>query len=162
MQLIILVEANSKSKSDFKYIDKVLRTLFVIDSSIKINPIYMGSKTKYAQFNKKIKIEIDKYYGESNVIMCIDIDNPSQNLDQQKLTLNIMEYCKKNDIDLVWFNKTIEDVFLGKVISRNKDIEANKFLSKGSIPKKEFLENNNYSKQSSNIILIFKRYLKLK
>ncbi len=162
MQLIILVEANNKSKSDYKYINKVLRHYFTIDSSIKLNPIFMGSKTKYNQFENKIKTEKSKYFGKTEVIMCIDIDNPSQNLHQQKLTDDIKVYCIKNNIDLVWFNKTIEDVFLGRVISRNKDNEADKFLARGIVPNKETLENTNYSKQTSNMLLVFKKYLKEK
>lgn len=46
-QIIICVEANKKSKSDYYYIKKIIDTYYNIDDKIKLTPIYLGGKGNY-------------------------------------------------------------------------------------------------------------------
>ena len=65
--------------------------------------------------------------------MFIDLDSPTTNIEQKILNKDIFEYCNAKRYHLVWFNKTIENVFLGKVIKKDKEKEADDFLRKNKI-----------------------------
>ena len=47
IQLIIAVEANKESKSDYRYIDPFIKRYFKIGTN-KISYVYMGSKMNYS------------------------------------------------------------------------------------------------------------------
>lgn len=46
IQLIIAVEANKESRSDYRYIDSFIKRYFKIGTN-KISYVYMGSKRNY-------------------------------------------------------------------------------------------------------------------
>lgn len=121
MQLIILVETKSKDGSDCIYLREFFKKFYGGLRGTKLSFIPMNGKTNY--FNKENEIISFKkiYSGESKVIIAIDIDNPELLLDQKTINKNIVNYCKNKGYELVWFNKTIENVFLGKIVKRDKN-----------------------------------------
>lgn len=142
MLLIFVVETNEKNDSDKMYISKYLTTRYPqvsLDSSIVVKWVYMNGKTNYSKKGvenkvKDYKSRYDKYHPGNNdvyVIYCIDIDDLS-NKDCVRLNSEVIEYCKTKQYRLIWFNKTIEHVFLGKIIhqSKNKKKESKEFLTK--------------------------------
>lgn len=133
MQLIFLFETNSSNKSDYKYIRSYILNSDM-DRKFKFSPIYLNGKGNYSKYENKIKALIKSYQGKSKVIMFIDVDSTSLNYDQIKLNEEIINYCDKNNYELVWFKRTIEEVFWGKKIPQNmKRVKADEFLRSNKI-----------------------------
>ena len=86
IQLIIAVEANKESRSDYRYIDPFIKRYFKIGTN-KISYVYMGSKRNYSDKGIKNQITslINSYRktGESHVIYCFDTDDFSVSPDHQ-------------------------------------------------------------------------------
>lgn len=55
--------------------------------------------------------------------MFIDVDSISLNYDQAKLNKDIINYCKEKDFEIIWFKRTIEEVFWGEKTPQNKKIQ---------------------------------------
>ena len=164
MQHIFLVETNKKCKSDEHYIRALLNERYDYPGD-KISFIYMESKTKYDKVESKVENLKNKYFGESKIYICIDLDEANN----ENIILNnkIIQYSNKNKYNLIWFYENIEMVFWGKKISdKYKCEEAVKFRNKKEI------KNTNFNKLSkiemykesrtSNIIEILDKELKIK
>ncbi len=160
MQLIIILETNPVSRSDYYYI-KSLIDYFYKPRSFAIKKIYAKSKGELTKKDKLILKYILSYKAKSEVVICADFDFFSDPLNKI-----IIEYTKNKNYHLVWMNLDIEDVFLKRRISKNdKEEEAKKFLlhSKTKIKNIEkdlrVLEPLNKN-QSSNILIILDELLK--
>lgn len=122
IQLIIAVEANKESKSDYRYIDSFIKRYFKIGTN-KISYVYMGSKRNYS--DKGIKNQINsliksyKKTGESHVIYCFDTDDfsvsPDHQANDEKIKKELVCNC-----DIVWFNRDIEEVFIGSRLENSE------------------------------------------
>lgn len=143
MQLIILVETKNKEGSDCKYLKSFFKKFYNGLRGTRLTIIPMHGKTNYDKKEKDIKRYAKQYTGESKVIITIDIDSPELSLDQKELNDNITKYCTEKGYELVWFNKTIEHVFIDEIVSKNKNDVADKFLRKQLIEK---VDINRFSK----------------
>ena len=158
-QLILIVEACSTSRSDYLYLKSVLDH-FYDSSEHKLSPIYAGSKTRLIDQGKKIE-ECSKRasFKESQVFLCADYDYKSDPSNKA-----IQKYAREHGYEIIWMNRDIEEVFLGKRIpSKQKKQEAERFLRNPA----KALESNNHlfvedplkAHPSSNILCVFDRYL---
>lgn len=140
MLLVFVVETNEKNDSDRMYVNKYLTTRYTqvtSDAEIVVKWVYMNGKTNYTTGSvcKKVSDIVDGYKryphhdDKIHVIYCIDIDSGT---DSVKLNKEIEAFCCRKKYHLIWFNKTIEQVFLGKSIhqSKNKKKEAVSFYRK--------------------------------
>lgn len=170
LQLIFVVETDKKCKSDWIYIKETIEKFFIINSAkTKLSPVYLGGKRKYA--TKAIKNEINKLKNQfqstsednqSKVILCLDCDNYDNSYEDKEFLDNAKCYCIDNNMDLVWFCKDIESVYLGnKVNDSEKKEKAAKFKSKKMIENIESdkLSKESYARNTSNIMNIVERYL---
>lgn len=139
MLLVFVVETKETNDSDKMYINKYLVSKY---PSVKngtetvVKWVYMNGKANYHKklIEKKIhdyKTRYISYFGSEDihVVYCIDIDDTA-NRDCVRLNTEIEEYCKTKGYHLVWFNTTIEHVFLGRIVhqAKNKKKEAKEFI----------------------------------
>jgi hypothetical protein len=134
MQLIICVETNSSCNSDYLYISALLHHRYSFASpQPKLTPIYLSGKTHYADKESKINYYKNAYQGISHVIFCLDTDlDAPASLDNP----SIEKYCQTRGYDLVWFNRDVEEVFLGHQIGHTtalKKKEAERFARNNGI-----------------------------
>lgn len=153
MLLIFVVETTESNDSDKMYISKYISTVY---PQLKESPdcvikwVYMNGKGNYKK--KSVLDNIEDYrtrylrfhedMKDIHVIYCVDLDDTCQTLDannNKRLNREIKAFCNERSFKFVWFNRTIEEVFLGKKILRQKDKskEAQQYIRKG-IPKTEF------------------------
>ena len=158
-QLILIVEACSTSRSDYLYLKSVLDH-FYDSSEHKFSPIYAGSKTRLVDQGKKIEEFSRRAHSkESQVFLCADFDYESDPSNKA-----IQKYAESHGYEIIWMNRDIEEVFLGKRIpSKQKKQEAERFLRN---PAKALESNDRLSidsplkaHPSSNILCVFDRYL---
>ena len=159
MQIIILVETKSVSGSDCMYIKSFINNFYNGLRGHKITYIPMNGKTNYLKKEKEIQNYINKYSGDSKVMITIDIDSPDLIFDQNVLNKKIINYCTDNDFEFVWFNKTIEHVFIKKIVKKNKNEIALNYIrrKKHDININDFNEekfiNTNVMKSNLNVVL---------
>lgn len=115
----------------------------------------------------KIKNYIKQYDGDYQVIYFFDVDSSDLKYDQQQLNIDIIEYCNKQNSDVVWFNKTIEDVLIGDIVTKNKTKIANEFYIKNKIysVKEEILNAKKFdliTNKKSNVKFVLDKYLEKK
>ena len=143
MLLIFVIETTESNDSDKMYISEYLNTRFpqrASCSDMVVKWVYLNGKTNYKKGNieKKIKDYKTRYLSyhpnskDIYVLYCMDIDAVDLIVDNVKLNNEIKEYCLKCGYQLIWFNKTIEHVFLGKIIhqAKHKKAEARNFLKR--------------------------------
>ena len=166
IQLIIAVEANKESKSDYRYIDPFIKRYFKIGTN-KISYVFMGSKMNYSDkgINHQIASLINSYKktGESHVIYCFDTDDFSISRDHQSNDEKIKKDLS-HDIDIVWFNRDIEEVFINcRLENSEKKSKSINFLAKGlieSVPYQLFTYEDNFiGKRRSNLGVVISKYL---
>lgn len=166
IQLIIAVEANKESRSDYRYIDPFIKRYFKIGTN-KISYVYMGSKRNYS--DKGIKNQITflkkshKKTGESHVIYCFDTDDfsvsPEHQVNDEKIKKDLV-----HDSDIVWFNRDIEEVFINsRLENAEKKSKSIDFLAKGLIKSVSYklftYEDNFVGKRRSNLGVVISKYL---
>lgn len=164
IQLIIVVETNKECDSDWMYIYSAINYFYNINQDVKLTPVYMNGKSNYCKRSVTHKIE---YYKSSKknannvVVYCFDIDN--DDYENAKRNDEINEYCISNGYELIWFNKDIEDVFLGKSVNKRiKGEEATRFVRKNEINniKEMILNDRKINRHRSNLLMIIDKYLK--
>lgn len=166
MQLIFLFETNKTSKSDYKYVRSYLLNTGM-DRKFKFSPLYLNGKGNYDKFENKINSLIKDYQGISKVFMFIDVDSISLNYDQAKLNKDIINYCKEKDFEIIWFKRTIEEVFWGEKTPQNKkNTKADEFLRKNIITKIDYsiLNKETYDtlkNGESNLKFVFDKFINL-
>ena len=166
IQLIIAVEANKESRSDYRYIDPFIKRYFKIGTN-KISYVYMGSKRNYSDkgINAQINSLINSYRktGESHVIYCFDTDDfsvsPEHQANDEKIKKDLFHNC-----DIVWFNRDIEEVFINsRLENAEKKSKSIDFLAKGLIKFVSYqlftYEDNFVGKRRSNLGVVMSKYL---
>lgn len=134
MQYIICVESNSQCQSDYIYVKSLIRFRYKLPAMApKFSPVFLGGKNNYDKCLFRISTLVKKYGSskDSVVIMCFDTDLGG---DSEKYNESINRYCLSNGYQLVWFNRVVEEVFLGKKISsKDKRRTAEDFLRKNMV-----------------------------
>lgn len=171
LQLIFVVETNSKSKSDWIYIRDTIERFYQYDRNhVKFTPVYMDGKGKYKGKKGEVDELISQYSStsktnQSKVIYCFDCDDYDVKPEDSEFLEAAKEYCNTNRYDFIWFCKDIECVYLGKKIERHdKQRQAAIFKANKQIneidPKK--LQYKDYQKNTSNILNILDQHLERK
>ncbi len=166
-QLIFLVEADKKTKSDWIYIKEVIDRFYRIDSRIKLSTIYMEGKGNYSSKESQIRALITQYKATdrnnvSHVICCFDCDEYDTNPEEADFLKKARAYCQDKKYVFVWFCKDIERVMVGKKVEKSQKGEmAATFKKKRLINNvdEEKLNQATYATNTSNIMLVLKQYL---
>lgn len=163
LQLIFVVEANKKSKTDWIYIKETIDRFYKYDvAHLKLSTVYMDGKNKYLAKEKEVKLLISQYSGASannvtKVIYCFDCDDYDNNQVDKEFIEKTQEFCKANNYEYVWFCKDIERVYLGKKVEDgHKNSEATKFKAKKLIDgvSESRLNGKSISHNMSNILRV--------
>ena len=169
LQLIIVVETDSKCKSDWIYVKETIDCFYQYDRThIKFSPVYMGGKGNYQKKEREIKSLIKKFGNnekQSKVIYCFDCDDYDSNNVTRRFLSDVQKFCEKNGYDFVWFCRDVEHVFIGQQIEKKqKKKVAERFKEKKSIKdvKLTKIEETKYKNNSSNILKILDKYLERK
>lgn len=162
-QILLCMETKKKARTDYQYIAETIKRFYKDDRKISYKPIFLESKTRYKD-NGKLK-EIDKYRknfpGDTKVIYFIDYDDSDTSSQTLKLFNEIINFCKNNNYEFVFFVKDIEDVYWGKQINNDEKVEwAAKFKRKQLINnvKENNLLSNSIKQHCSNILVILDKY----
>jgi hypothetical protein len=167
-QIIFVMEADEKSRSDYFYIRSVLDKWYDFRSrnDVKISEVFMGGKGNYNK--KKVVNSIQSkagYYrmtGETHVIYCFDTDK-YDSIPAEKIMFQCeKEYCEEHGYEFVWFCQTIEDVFLGNIVSKSEKTDsAKRFKIRGGIKdvKIDNLTADTIARKKSNLITVLDKYL---
>ena len=114
LQLIFVVEANKKSKTDWIYIKETIDRFYKYDEAhLKLSAVYMEGKNKYLSKVKEVNLLISQYSSTSannvtKVIYCFDCDDYDSNPVDKEFLEKTQEFCKANSYEYVWFCKDIE------------------------------------------------------
>lgn len=161
--LLLCMETNQKSDTDFAYIKSTIDKYYNHSRDIAIRPVYMNTKMGYK--SPKVIKEIIKYqscYKSSNVIYFIDTDDMDINMVQKNEFDEISSFCKTNGYDLVWFCREIEEVYLGKRINDNEKTTATKnYIRSKAIEQLDAakLTSKNITNGKSNILNVLDKYM---
>ena len=165
-QIILVVEADDTSKSDFLYVNSILNEWYNIRirNDIKISTVYMGGKGKYKRVLGKInKLQnAYNYIGRSYVIYCFDTDKYDSEPEDKRILIEEEQYCEDNGYDFVWFCHDIEEVFWGhSVPNKDKPEKAKQYSAKHGIKSLNMqkLKARVKGKGKSNILLVLEKYL---
>ena len=167
LQLIFVVEANKKSKTDWIYIKETIDRFYKYDvAHLKLSAVYMEGKNKYLVKEREVKSHISQYSGASasnitKVIYCFDCDDYDSNPVDKEFLEKTQEFCKANNYEYVWFCKDIERVYLGKKVEDGlKNREATKFKAKKLIDgvSESRLMGKAVSLNMSNILSVLDKY----
>ncbi len=165
LQIIICVESDKRARTDNIYIKETLDRFYDIGKDININFINMGGKSKYNSKDVKKEIKnLKKQFliGETVVIYCIDTDQFEKNYEHELEFKSIISYVESVDAECIWFCHDVEEVYIGKSISKgNKKDEAMNFKKKGCISEVDelMLKSARKVKSGSNILQVFDKYL---
>ena len=163
LQLILCVETNKKTQSDYIYIKETIEHFYKFDpTQVKISPVYMDGKTHYEEKPKDINKLIKKYGSVSSnnksvVIYFFDCDNYDTKKEDENFLKKVQKFCKSNGYYFGWFCKDIERVYIGKkVVDKQKGKEAASFKRKKHINNisREKLTKKQFSNNTSNICLL--------
>ena len=157
IELVIVMETRASSKSDWMYIKSTI-DYYYKPRTYSLKKIFAKTKTELIKQDTKINNQISNTQRTSKVIICADYDR------DEEINLIIKKYCTDNSYDLVWMNLDVEDVYLGRQVSKNcKTKEAISFqkISDKILPKLENLSINDplSLRHSSNILVILDKYL---
>lgn len=149
------------------YVNEALKHFYNIDNKIKISPVYLGGKSNYN--HRKIEGEIKKMIksysqtnGNSIVFYFIDKDQFDSSYEDKKFLSDVQKYCEINNIELVYFVRDVENVFLGKQIeAASKTKAAINFIRKNAIVSvaMKTLSNEVGKIGTSNLLCILDKYL---
>ena len=164
--ILIVVETTNKAQTDPAYISKAIREIYKQDSLITERYGYLSAKTNYK--SRSIINEIKSKtsgFEEYHIVYCLDTDDIFTDPMQLNQNNEIMEYCRKNNYDVIWFCRDIEEVFLHKKINDTEKLkESKKFSSKKGISSAtlQSLSSEGKYKQTSNFTKIFDKYFERK
>ncbi len=161
--VVLCVESNGRSKTDYVYINATIKRFYQDDKKIAYRPVFLESKSNYND-RSKVK-EINKYvnasHGQANVIYFVDVDNAAISSETKKLNEEIRDYCNRNSYDYVFFVEDIEDVYWGSKINSNDKVKkAEEFNRKKLINtvKEENLRAQFERRHCSNILNVLDKY----
>lgn len=161
IELIFIIETNKQNNSDYMYIKSTL-DYYYGQRVCGITPIYAKTKTELTKQDSKIKKAIEQCKKSQRTPIPIIVADYDREEFSNEVIIN---YCQKNNYDLIWMNTTIEDVYLKIKLKRSQDKHkyAQSFMQKKD---KLLKELNNLSEleplnhpQSSNILLIIDKYI---
>lgn len=167
-QLIICVESDSKAKTDWFYIKDTIDKWFAYGPEIKLTPVYMAGKNNFNRTKvvNEVKKNIKQFSGDSIVIYCIDTDSIDSNADRRREFNDIEAYCIRNNYELIWFNRDIEEVYIGERVSNSdKKKVAKQFRSRkqiNTVKESSLSATVETMPKKSNILNILKKYLTIK
>lgn len=173
LQLIICVETNQKTKSDYIYIKNTIENFYYVNQSgIRLSPVFMDGKGNYDS-RKTVKTIADfirKYHAASKnnksiVIYCFDCDNFDTNPTDKEFLDTVQKYCKDREYRFAWFCRDIEHVYLGKQIpDKEKGRAAERFAASHSIKEVELekLLSNRMQNHRSNLCSVLDEFLRRK
>ena len=160
-QIIIVVESDEKSRSDYIYIKSIINEQYngKLENEVKVSPVFMRGKGNYKRVKGKIKDLKNKYrhIGESFVVYCFDTDKFELNPEDNKVLCEEREYCTVNGYKFVWFCHDIEEVFIGKSVTRqDKTKTAILYSQKQGIKgiNLQCLKYNTLTKGKSNLLIV--------
>ena len=168
LQLILVVEANVKCKSDWIYIKDTIEQFYQYDrAQVKFSPVYMDGKGNYVKKKREIKQLISQYASSAKgnrsvIIYCFDCDDYDIKPEDSQFLHDAEQYCRDCGAKMIWFCKDIERVYLGRQVDKNqKRTEAARFKTKKLINNidADRLCVQRYQKDSSNIMCILDTYL---
>ena len=165
MLLVVVLETKNKEGSDYIYFKAILNRFYKErGTGISIKPIFMNGKGNYDKVDNKINHLVSQYDGRCEVIYFIDVDNTDLKFDQQQLNRDIINYCEKKNYEIVWYNRTVEDVLLGEIVKKNKTEMAYKFFDENKINTidEELLSINKFDLITigkSNVKYVLDKYL---
>lgn len=167
LQLIFVVEANKKSKTDWIYIKETIDRFYNYDvAHLKLSTVYMDGKNKYLTKEKEVNSLISQYSSTSannvtKVIYCFDCDDYDSNPVDKEFLEKTQEFCNANNYAYVWFCKDIERVYLGKKVEDgHKNREATRFKANKLIDgvKESRLNGKSISHNMSNILRVLDEF----
>lgn len=168
LQLIFVVETNTKCKSDWMYIKDTIERFYQYNQAqTKFSPVYMDGKGKYRKKEKEISKLLSQYAStsqtnDSKVIYCFDCDDYDSKQEDLKFLEDAKQYCDSQGADFIWFCKDIERVYIGKKVDDSqKGKEAAMFKAKKLIANVDAgkLSVAAYRANTSNILHILDQYL---
>ncbi len=116
IELIIIMETRSSSKTDWMYIKSTI-DYYYKPRSYSLKKIFAKTKTELIKQDTKINNQIISSQRISKVIIFADYDR------NEELNSILAKYCIDNKYDLVWMNLDVEDVYLGRQISKKDKIK---------------------------------------
>ena len=170
LQLVICVEANAKSQSDYIYVKDTIEKFYQIGgSSVKLSPVFMNGKGNYRSKGVQRNIEdFKKKYRAASprnhtvVIYCFDTDDFDTKPEDLQFLNDAKKFCEKQNSEIVWFCRTVEEVYLGQKISdKLKTHQAADFSAKHLIERidKQKLYADSFQKGRSNLCLVLEKVL---
>ena len=166
-QILLCVESNNKARTDYQYIESTIKRFYIDDRKIRYRAIYLGSKTKYNAKDKvkEINNNIKKFPGETTIIYFIDVDDYDISQETKKLYDEIKEYCAKNNYEFVFFDRDVEDVYIGTQVQDSEKVsKVAEFKRKQLINTVDEakLKVQTHKKHCSNILNVLDKYWKRK
>ena len=168
LQIILVIETDEKSRSDYIYISSVLDKWYNLRmlTDVKITPIFMRGKGNYTKKRIANVIEASKKnyskIGETVVIFCFDTDKYDSDQTAQNILSEEEKYCKDRGYEFVWFCHDIEEVFLGESIpNTEKTARARKYASSRGVNSVNHnnLRANKMAQKKSNLMTVLDKYL---
>lgn len=165
IQMILCLETNKRANTDYIYIKETIDWLYQKSNQIKINLVYMGSKTKYQSKDilKEITQKTKEFtIGQTKVIYCIDTDEYEKNPEHAYTFRDINQFCEDNSYDLIWFCHDVEEVFWGQKVQDSQKVrEAAAFKRKKGIQEIDMdqLCSEVVRVHTSNILCVLDQYL---
>ena len=172
-QIIICVEADRKSKTDYIYIKATIDHFYNVNQAMtRLTPIYMEGKGNYSsrKISKSIENNEKQYRVTGNenstvVLLCFDCDDFDRKPEDLKFLEDASRYCEEKGYRFGWFCKDIEHVYLGEQVSNNqKKAKASQFAQKRLIDQVEIekMRAKSIQIQRSNLCSVLDEYLERK
>ncbi len=166
-QVLLCVETNKRSRTDYQYIVSTIKRFYEDDKKITYKPVFLDTKTKYNSKDKvkEINSMIKASPGETAVIYFIDADDYDVSYETKKLFDDIKAYCNNHGYDFVFFSRDVEDVYLKKQVNDNEKVkQVAKFNNKQLINDVEEarLREHEPKRHCSNILNILDKYWRRK
>lgn len=168
LQLIFVVEADRKCKSDWIYVKDTIDKFYQYDrTNVKFSPVYMNGKGNYKSKDREIKKLISQYKvgGKTNksaVIYCFDCDDYDSKPDDANFLSKAKYYCEQNGYEFAWFCKDVERVYLGEKVDNSQKKKRSAMFKANcliDLVDSQKLQTPNYRPNSSNIMLVIGKYL---
>lgn len=165
MLIIVALETNSKEGSDYFYFKSIVNYFYKERGvGISIKSVFMNGKGNYNKIENKIRNFVKQYDGKSQVIYFCDIDSSDLNFNQKQMNEEINNYCKEKEYEIIWYNRTVEEVLIGNIVENNKTQIARNYFIKNEI---QNIDINKLSVKSfdlvtrkkSNVLYILDKYL---
>lgn len=166
-QILLCVESNHKARTDYQYIESTIKRFYIDDRKIRYRAIYLGSKTKYNAKDKvrEINNNIKNFPGDTTIIYFIDVDDYDISQETKNLYDEIKEYCAKNNYEFVFFDRDVEDVYIGTQVHDSEKVsKVAEFKRKQLINTvdEDKLKVQTHKKHCSNILNVLDKYWKRK